>query len=193
MNLPKIQIQQTQAEIGIRQSRPQMTMRQPKAIIDINQPLPEIEIVNEFGKLSIDQSAAFAQADVKHIFERIQEWAQKGEQAALQATAKAAQEGTKLMRIENEGNPIVSIAAEDSVLYPTRGFQIGYVPKSTTDVKHHFERGEFQVKVQSYTPNISIKPQYPIIEIPKWQTDVYLKAKSSISFNVVGGKVDYQY
>ena len=84
----------------------EMTIRQPQADIQYRQ---------KDAKIRIDQSEAFADAGLKPISQHIQEWAAKGRQQALKATAKAAKQGDQLMNIAKGGSDkIERIAKQNS-------------------------------------------------------------------------------
>ncbi|WP_218240882.1 DUF6470 family protein, partial [Pseudomonas sp. 2822-17] len=88
MNLPQVLIETGRAEIGQQNSRPQMTISQRNAIMSVDQDLAgRLHISTTASKLFIDQTEAFADADLKGPLRRVKEDAAKGMQNISQYIA----------------------------------------------------------------------------------------------------------
>ncbi|MEH7342625.1 DUF6470 family protein [Bacillus sp. JJ1532] len=191
MRLPSIQIHATSAKLGIQKTPTTIQMRQPMADMTMRQPHAQIDYQQRDTTIQIDQSEAFADAGLKPISRHIREWAEKGKQQALKATATIAQQGDQMMKIEQGGLVIPQIAKTNSE-DPIREFNIGFMPSSASKVRIHYSSGKFQMDVKQQKPIIKIKPNQPVINVNPGKTNIYLKQKSSISFSVPGLNVDLQ-
>ncbi|SDH64209.1 DUF6470 family protein [Alteribacillus bidgolensis] len=104
MNMPIVEITTTNAELGIKSSRPPFEISQPPADTEINQNLTDtVEISTKAAKVNIDQSEAFADANLISPLQKTKQFAQKANQTATEYTAKKAREGEQLKAIENNG------------------------------------------------------------------------------------------
>ncbi|SFF67999.1 hypothetical protein SAMN05216353_10582 [Halobacillus alkaliphilus] len=114
MSIPKLQIQTTQARLGIVSSPAAQTIRQYKAEQTIEQSEADVSIQQRSGKLTIDQTKAWNNIGLKSIFTRTEETAAKAQQIGMDGISRTAQEGDELMRIENKGDPIATHAAQNA-------------------------------------------------------------------------------
>ncbi len=189
MNLPYLELSSTYAKIGLNIQRPPMTIRQPSADMEIRQTHAEnIQITAENGTLTIDQSEAFASIDHLPPLQRANKFYAKSIPKAHEFIAKMRQEGDRLMKIENGGNPIAEIAGEESKLIDHE-VDLRLAPKPLS-VKIHYEPGEYRVDVKPDRIDINVQKNDPQITIPKWQTEVYVRQKNSLTIRAVGLYVD---
>ncbi|SDH19564.1 hypothetical protein SAMN05192534_102134 [Alteribacillus persepolensis] len=89
MNIPMVEITMTHAKLGMNMSRPPLEIKQRPADIHIEQNFQHtVHISTESASVKIDQSEAFADANMIHPFDRLKQYAEKGKQAALEYAAK---------------------------------------------------------------------------------------------------------
>ncbi|MDE5414044.1 DUF6470 family protein [Alkalihalobacterium chitinilyticum] len=189
MNLPQLHISTNRAEIGIRSQKPAMRIQQPHADLKIDQNYIDIlRISKRASKLHIDQSQAFADANLKNSKQLLSDVVNRGEQKAMQYIAKVAQQGDQLMKIENGDGAIQQIAKSNSQ-FKTYDFNVGMIPRPFS-VKINYDPGETNIQVNRQDVQISVNRNEPRIDIPKWQSQAYLKQKNSISFQAVGINVN---
>ncbi|WP_227937251.1 DUF6470 family protein [Alkalihalobacillus deserti] len=190
MQLTSLNIQQTDARIGLSSSRPGPQIRQQAADMQIRQNHNNlIEISTTASKMHIDQTEAFADANLKSSLRVANEAAARALQQVSSFVAKTAQQGDQLMRIENGTGAITRIAKANSEPTPKQ-FNIGYMPKSADRVKFVFQPAQVNIKARTNETDIIVNRRAPQIEMPKWQSDVYIKQKNQISFEAVGGTVN---
>lgn len=181
MNIPKLQLQTTKAQIGLNIHKPVQKIEQPKADLDLQQPKAKLTIDKTKSQLSIDTFEARESLDLKNARSRIKEMAQKGKQDALDGVARRAQEGDELMRIENGGNPIVEHAKR-------RG------PQSYSSIAIHFlpQPGSVKINYEPSSVNINIEPQKvinntkaikPIHEYKPGSVEIEMLQKPSIKID----------
>ncbi|MGF2617931.1 hypothetical protein FZC84_12880 [Rossellomorea vietnamensis] len=186
MNFPQIRLQSSPASISIQTTPGRMEIQQPPAELYIQQPKAILDIETITGKLTIDQTEAWADMNIKSVFRMAEENAQEGKQAALEATGSAAQDGDELMRIENGGGTIASQAQRNGES-PQYEFNIGWIPR----------HGSVKIQYAPATVNINARPQEvinntriqkPIIEHVSSQVDVSLKQHGTLDIDFEGLK-----
>ncbi|MFZ0370834.1 MAG: DUF6470 family protein [Halobacillus sp.] len=155
MSVPKLQIQTTQAQLGIVSRPASQAIRQYKAQQTIEQPEADVSIHQRSGKLTIDQTKAWNNIGLKSIFTRTEETAEKAQQIWMDGISRTAKEGDELMRIENKGDPIAAHAAQNAQ------FDFSMIPGG---------RPAFDLVDIQYEPapaSISIEPNHPKIQTVK--------------------------
>lgn len=193
MELPSIQIQSVHGKIGLQSQRPPLQIKQPNADLSIHQEhVDTLKISRKASKLSIDQTEAFADAHLKGGLRSFKEFLAKTEQKVSQYMQKKASEANQLLRIENGGDVIPGIAAQNSELYPRRELNVAQMPKPF-QVKVDYQPSELEFQVSRSEPEISVTRREPMINIPKWQTDAYVRQKNQINIQVVGLQVNQQF
>ena len=151
MNLASVQITNIDGQLAARRTPTTLEMKQPMADMTIRQPQAEIQYSQKDAKLLIDQSEAFADAGLKPISRMIQEYAEKGRQQVLKATATMAKQGDQLMNIAKESGTIQRLAKENSE-DPIRDFNIGFIPTSASKVKKTIHSWRITYKNRSKNP-----------------------------------------
>lgn len=174
MNFPQIRLQSQMAKIELTTNPAKQSIQQPGPDLDLQQPPAELHITRTPSKLLIDQTEARADIDLKSIRRRVEEFAKNGYQEWLNGIARRAQEGNELMRIEKKGNPIASISKENSKLYPTYDFNIGFVPKAGS-VKIDFEPTKLDIEWEIKKPINNTTARKPIIDYQPGSVDVRIK------------------
>ncbi|SFA44385.1 hypothetical protein SAMN05192569_100786 [Parageobacillus thermantarcticus] len=183
MQLPQIRLQSTFAKIAIQTTPPVQEIKQPPAELDLQQPPAEMKIETTPAKLTIDQTKAWEDMDLKHIFRRIEEFAQQGYKDWLEGIARVSRQGDELMRIEDGGNPIAEQAKENSE-DPIYDFNIGWIP-SPFSVKINFEPAKVHIDVKVNKPINSTKINKPIINYTPGKVTIDLAQRNSLKIDFV--------
>ncbi|RXJ02284.1 hypothetical protein DS745_07800 [Anaerobacillus alkaliphilus] len=193
MQLPSIQIRSTNAQIGVQSQRPHLHISRGHADITIRQEHAAIDIQTTPARLTINQREAFASANLKHVYRLNEEFAAKGRSNAAQVTAKYAREGDQMMRIENGsgGDIFAHLAKIDSILFTEKQATIAQMPRPFS-VKTNYQPANLNIRFSGGNVTTNANPRETEISHRKWQTDVYLKQKQSISFQAVGINVNQQ-
>ncbi|WP_027409286.1 DUF6470 family protein [Anoxybacteroides tepidamans] len=186
MQLPQIRLESTFAQIAMKTTPPVQEIEQLPAQLEIEQPPAEISIETTPSKLTIDQTKAWEDMDLKHIFRRIEEFAQKGYEDWLEGMARLSEQGDELMRIEDGGNPLADQAKENSE-EPMYEFNIGWVP-SLFSVKTNYEPAKVHIDVKVHHPNIDVKINKPIISYTPGKVNVDLAQRNSLKIDFVNLK-----
>jgi hypothetical protein len=186
MNLPQIRLESTFAKIAIETTPPMLEIEQPPAELDLQQPPAEMKIETTPAKLTIDQTKAWEDMDLKHIFRRIEEFAQQGYEDWLEGMARVSRQGDELMRIEDGGDPIAEQAKENSE-DPMYEFNVGWVP-SHFSVKTNYEPAKVHIDVEVNKPIIKTKINKPIINYTPGKVTINLAERNSLKSDFVNLK-----
>jgi hypothetical protein len=180
VNIPKIRIDSQMGKIGLKINKPLQEIKQPQPVVSIEQPAAELKISNQQGKLTIDQTLARENLDLKSVFKRTEENAQTGYQSVMQYISKSVQEGNELMKIENGGNPIKEQSKrslERSINYDT-----GSIP-SQNSVKISYKPARVNVDIHTHAPNIEARVNKVSHQYTPGTTDVFLQQAPSLKID----------
>ncbi|NGP44938.1 hypothetical protein G4V62_08185 [Bacillaceae bacterium SIJ1] len=183
MDMPRLQIKSTDAQLGIHTTQPQQTIRQPKAEMSIRQPKATVRIQSEPASLQIDQTRAWESMGLFSVRRAIEKSADRGQQSALAFIGDIASAGDELMKIERGGDPLNRQAAEKHFM-PQYEFNIGWIPEPFS-VSIRARRGELSIDVTSHSPQINVEPQKPIHLYEPGSVRTYLKKAPTLSISVV--------
>jgi Tfp pilus assembly protein PilX len=178
MNIPQIRMESTFAKIGIETQSAQLQIQQPHADMSIEQPKAEMMVDRRPSRLTIDQTRAFEDANLKSVSRMIDDAAQAGYQAAMNAIASKAQDGDELMMIEHGFSALPNQAQRNSET-PPADFNIGWIP-SHNSVKINYDPGETNIRWNSQPVKIDVRPNKPIIDYYPGKTNIYLQQKNSL-------------
>lgn len=182
LEFPQLRMESTSAQIGIQTKNASNQIQQPQADLSIEQPKAELSIHTTNSILTIDQSQARADVELKTMTQNIDEFAQKGYQDNLAGIARRVNQGNELMKIENNGNPIASQAKMNSEK-PTKEIAIKFVP-SVGSVKINYEPAKVHIDAEVRKPIINVKANKPIVQYEPGKVDVYLQKKNELKINV---------
>jgi hypothetical protein len=188
MDLPQIRMESDFGKIGLTTQNGYQTIEQPKAEISIRQSKAELNIETTDGKLTINQTKAWEDMDLKHIFRRIEEYAQNGYQDWLSGLARMSQEGDDLMKIESGGNPIAEHAKINSES-PMYDFNIAFIPEHFS-VKTNYQPGNLKIDWRTNSPEIEVKVNKPHIEYIPGKVNGEMKQWPSLYIDFIGLEVD---
>lgn len=181
MNVPQLRLESTNARIGLHTQQPVQEIQQAPADLQIKQPQAELEVNVTPGQLTIDQTEAWADMDLKHISRRIEEFAQRGYEDWLSGLARMSQEGDDLMRVENGGNPIAEHSKMNSES-PIYEFNIGFIPRANS-VKINYHPSEVQLNWKTHKPEIDVKINRPQHQYTPGKVNVSIEQMPSLTIN----------
>lgn len=182
MQVPQIRLQSQQAQIELQTRPATQTIEQPKAQMEIQQPHAELQIHTIPGKLSIDQTEAWEEMDIKSVFRRTEENAQYGKQKAMEGIARIASEGDQLMKIENSRKVIVEQSAQRALENQTFDTNITWIP-SFFSVKTDYQPAEVTIDWNTHQANINVKTQKPIITYQPGEVTARLKQHQALNID----------
>ncbi|MFD2639002.1 DUF6470 family protein [Piscibacillus salipiscarius] len=182
MNLPKLNITQQSAMIGMNKTPGQLSIRQPHAELHISQPPANLKIHRRPSKLTIDQSQAFKELNMVGPVEAIKEAAQEGKQKAAEGVSRIANEGDQLMRIEKGANGVIAQISENNSFNDYQPIQMKWIP-SNFAVKFDYDPGDVQIEANANKPIINATPHQPEIDYQQSKLDIYLQQDNQIDIN----------
>lgn len=188
MDMPQLRIQSRDARLGLNIQQPVQKIEQHKADLSIKQPAAELQMRTKQGKLSIDTTEARADVDLKSIFRRTEEAAQKGYEDWMKGLARMSRQGDELAAIHKKGNPIVRHAKENSKPKQYE-FNIGWIP-SHFSVKVDYEPGDVNINWQTNKPVIDANINKPTLDYTPGKVEGYMKQWPELQIDFVGGKID---
>lgn len=191
MNMAKLEIQQSHIRLDWDVQRPTYSFEPGHAEVEITQQPAEMILNRTPIKLTIDQTQCWADMDLKHISQRIAEAAADGKQSILAYIERVTLEGEQLGAIENTGNTIRQIAANNA--YPkSPQFKYGNVPGNFS-LRFAFTPGELNMdwKIGGATIDVRSVPFHHSYE--KGSITYSIPQRNEMHFQVVGGKLDIGY
>lgn len=188
MSVPQLRMESTKGQIGITTTQPVQEFEQQPADLEIQQPKADLSIETTPGTLTIAQSQAWADMDLKPISKRIEEFAQRGYSDWLDGLSRMAEQGDELMRIENGGQPIADQAKENGE-DPMLEFNIGFVP-SPFSVKTNYEPPKVNIDWQVNRPIIESRINKPIHGYKPGKVQIDMKQWPSLIIDVTGQEID---
>lgn len=160
LRTPQIQMHSHMAQIRIEQTSGKQEIHQPQAEISIQQPRAELSNHTTPSKLTIDQTLAWEDMNLKSIMRLVEQFAEEGEKHAESGIARRAQQGDELMEIENDGNPVVQQAKQNSEA-EQKQLGIIFIP-SRFSIHTDYEPADVQVDVTTHRPEVDNKAMKPV-------------------------------
>lgn len=179
MPISQLQMQSTMARLGHQVTPARQEIVQTPANLSIEQPKADLQINTSPPTLTIDQTQAWEEMNLKSIFRLNEQFSQEGYQAWLEALAANAQEGDQLMRIENGGGAIAQLAKQnsDTPYYESR---LTFIP-STGSVKIQIEPGAIQIDAMPRKPVIQVQTHKPDIQYTPGNVKFYMEQYQSLN------------
>jgi len=184
MYIPQLQMTSQMARIGIQQHMAQLSIEQPKADLKIEQPRADMKMQSTKGKLTIDQSEAWSDLNLMNTPEWNDKMIAESVQKGKDGVARRAEEGARLIKIEDGENVFVQLAIENGHRHP-KTLSIKYVP-SVFAVKNHYEPGEVQIDIQANKPHIDVHINKPIVHFTSWKVDIWMEQYPSLEIDIKG-------
>lgn len=188
MELPQIRIQSTFVKLGLNIEKPIQDIQQPKADISIEQPKAEMEIERVAPSLEMDSFEARADLDLKSVRRRIEEFAQEGYQAWLEAIGRMAQQGDQMMRVYQNKNAIADIAHEKGTdpIYETN---IAFLPRPGS-FHMSYDPGSIEINWTLHKPEIEVTPQKAITNYTPGKVSGYIDNWNDLKIDYTGITID---
>lgn len=185
-----LSIQQTYGQIGLNIQPAQLSIQQPKADLQMDQYLGEVEIEKTPLEIHIDQQQCRNEIGIKDLRTLTADLTQEAREKVIEAIGLIAEAGTRIMRIEDGGNPIVEMAQEIGNPPPV-DFNVDTIPKSRPIIE--FTGGELHFNVQPARTNIQVTPRKPIIEATLPKVQGYMKQWPAVKIEYLGHNLDTRW
>lgn len=172
MYVPQLHMRSVMGKIGIQTTAGQLDLTQSHAQLSIEQPKAEMNMQTKKPVLHIDQSEAWAEAGIKSTERQIQDQAEEGYRAFLEGIERRAMQGTSLMQIEHEGNPIVQ-QAEMNAYKELKQIGLTNIP-GPFSVQFQYDRGALEINVHPQKPIVHADIKQPTSTFTRGHVDVYM-------------------
>lgn len=184
MRLPQIILESQSGTIGLNINKPVQEIEQPKADVSIEQKPAEMIINRQSSKLTIDQTLARENLDLKSVFKRMDDNADLGFQTAMEYIAKVSQEGDELMNIAKvKVNPVLSQA--ERALSSETTFNTGNVP-SQQSVNIDYTPASVDIEWIQHKPDIQLQVNKPVHTYTPGTTEVKMEQYPSLKIDFTG-------
>lgn len=189
MQIPKLQMQSTFAQLGLNIIKPVQEIRQPQAEMNLRQVPATLSIEQARTELQIDSSQARANIGIMTSMQFSDSAASYGQQKALQAIAEKSQEGDRMMRIYTKENAIAAIGKEKGL----RVLEGGYSPPAASadeGVDIHVELKPVRIDVQRNGMSMNPVTKPPELSYTPGKVEPYMLQYNSLKIDVVGSQLD---
>ncbi|CAH0237746.1 hypothetical protein SRABI96_02846 [Peribacillus sp. Bi96] len=183
MQFPQIRLQSNSMKIGLNIEQPVQQIEQKPAVQSIEQPQAILEIHTTPGKLTIDQTKAREDMDLKSLSKRVEEFAQQGYQDWLAGMARRSQQGTELRHIERGGSPLADQAKQNSK-GAEKQFNLGWIP-SHFSVKLDYEPAQVEIEATAQKPIIDAQINTPNHTYTPGSVDVEILQKNALGIDFI--------
>ncbi|WP_102692932.1 DUF6470 family protein [Rummeliibacillus pycnus] len=183
MNIPRLEIHTTRAQIDLKITEAKVDIEQPKAVQDIEQPKGVLEIRTTRGHLEVDSTQAREDLGLYSAPRAIKINAEQALQAVKEGMSRTVQEGNQMMDLKHKGNVISQIAKQRYGPKKVES-EIKFIP-SVDSVKIENTPGTLSI---NYTPSkvkINVQTNKPVITYTPWDVETFLVQKPSITIDVV--------
>ncbi|WP_352231221.1 DUF6470 family protein [Peribacillus sp. SI8-4] len=181
MQIPQIRLQSAPMKIGLDIEQPVQQIEQKAAVQSIEQPQAILEIHTSPGKLTIDQTKAREDMDLKSISKRVEEFAQQGYQDWLAGMARRSQQGTELRHIERGGSPLADQAKQNSK-GAEKQFNLGWIP-SYFSVQLDYEPAQVEIEATAQKPIIDAQINRPEHTYTPGRVNVEILQKNTLDID----------
>lgn len=189
MQIPKLQMQSTFAQLGLNIIKSVQEIRQPQAEMNLRQVPATLSIEQARTELQIDSSQARANIGIMTSMQFSDSAASYGQQKALQAIAEKSQEGDRMMRIYTKENAIAAIGKEKGL----RVLEGGYSPPAASadeGVDIHVELKPVRIDVQRNGMSMNPVTKPPELSYTPGKVEPYMLQYNSLKIDVVGSQLD---
>ncbi|MHB1392774.1 MAG: DUF6470 family protein [Clostridia bacterium] len=181
-----LQINKTDAQMGIRTTNAKLLITQKPAELDIETKPSKLIIHTEHVKVLIDQSECFKERGLKDPFTLIVEAAEEGRRAVLEGIARIADEGSRMAAIENKSDAFAEIALNNS--FDKVDFNVTFIPKSRP--KFEVVGGTVDIQVDEGHIRINAKTNKTVIDVEPGKVEIYMIQHPDIDIKFVGKNID---
>lgn len=189
MQIPKIRMESTFAQLGLNINKPVQEIKQPKAEMNLRQAPATVSIEQGRTILQIDSSQARANIGIMTSMQFSDSSAAYGKQKAMQAIAEKSQEGDRLMRIYTKENAIAEIGREKGL----RVLEGGYTPPAASTDDGVNISAEFKpvvIDVQRNGMRMDPVLRSPELSYTPGKVEPYMIQYNSLKIDVVGSQLD---
>ncbi|WP_408955665.1 DUF6470 family protein [Natroniella sp. ANB-PHB2] len=186
MRIPQLNISQRSGQIGVNKITGsfQMDAQLSEMNVTYDNPRPfqvvgDVEIDNPSAIVEIDRSSFLEDLGIRKFNSYLNFLEEQAHQKVSQGIDQIVQEGERLARIENQGDPIAQIAREK---FDGDRVEIRYNVSSPADI--NITREDLNVDVNQARIRVDLNFSYPQVEARGDKYEVYLAEEPELSIEV---------
>lgn len=179
IKIPKIQIHQQYAKLGMDADKASMEQRQPAATMDLSTTKPQLQMKSPSGELKIDQSRAWDALGCGGILEAMNRIYDQADSLFLQSLQRMVERGNRLAEIHTGVNAIAENASELFLTYPQFNY---YGPASPDNVDIHYTARKPQIEVERGQVNLDVQMNRPELIFQRGKLDIYMLQHGKVEF-----------
>ncbi|MED4586194.1 DUF6470 family protein [Brevibacillus choshinensis] len=183
MQLAKIQMQSTMAQIGFTTRKPELDIQQPQTELNIRQEAAVLEIKQDPGVLSIDSSRAREVMGLRTPLQFSDENFQFAKQQLMSAIGQISEEGDSMRAIEHKGNAIATLAIDKIGIVPTP-LSAPSSPDEGVDIS--FQARPVEITVQRRGMKMEPVRKAPVFSYKAGDVNLYMQKYQQLRIEVVG-------
>ncbi|KUO71294.1 MAG: hypothetical protein APF81_24925 [Desulfosporosinus sp. BRH_c37] len=176
-----ISTQPTRLDYTLRNA--QTNLQSTQAKVQMETTPAKVEISQPRGELTIDMTPCRYSIGLKNITDFAKEYAERGKQIVMEATARIAQEGNQLARIENKSDAVSDIAFDSSL----SEVDITWAPIAPPEI--HYQANPAQFNPTAGKVNYSVQPGTVQGNFQHGSVDIRVTQYPSIEISTVDVKV----
>ncbi|GIP06950.1 hypothetical protein J28TS4_53570 [Paenibacillus lautus] len=177
MNLLRLSIRQTYANIGMESRQGQFQMKSPQGELNVETTPAAMEVQRVPAELTIDSSKAWMALGKGNHLEWLQMVSSQMEQQFLMNVSRIVDEGNRLAQFTKPGNSIADIMAQRVQEKPS----IEYNGTASNDnVRVQYTPVDLQMSWSLHQTNVNYSPQRPEVAYTPGGVDVYIRNQNSL-------------
>jgi len=175
--IPRIQIRQQFAKLGIDADIGRQELRQPPATLTMRTTPRKVTIIYRSPDLVIDQSRAWDALGLGGILEAMTRIRAQAKRVALDGIARIAEKGDRLAAIHLPTNAIADIAQEEA----HRFYEFDYFgPASMDNVDIRFTTYKPEIHFSGGDVNIDVRVNRPVHNYYRGKLDIYMQQYAKV-------------
>lgn len=171
VDIPRIQIHPTHAQLRIDGDLGQYDMKQPRPTFEIETTPATQEIRQPRGEMDINQDKAWDALGLGNNLETMLRIYSQAPNIALQGIAKIVENGNRMAAIHLKANVIADMASEVRVSFPEFNYQ-GDASYDNVDIFYTAQKAE--INAERGQINLNAKFNMPEINYNRGKLDIYM-------------------
>lgn len=188
MNIPRLSMTSTTAQLGIQRTPEVKDIENPKGFsLELRTTHPTLRVEGTLPRVQIDQYQSFADAGLKNALDLSKENSSYALGQLLQGMGTIAAQGTELTNIHTRVNVIAEQAIENAYDQFIRTFDIGTVPRSRPNID--LIRGELDIQVQEGSIENTSTVRRPVNNYRQGKVSLYMERYNNLTIEVINTQV----
>jgi len=185
MTIPELQIRQQYCRINLETVKPVLQIRQRKADLKISQPAARLEINKRDTKVEIDNYPPRRDLNLRNITDFRRQILQLARERTMEAIARYAENGDRLMRIEDKSNTLYSVIVSENAL-EEKELTLGWL----SNPRFNVIPGELKIEFKERKVDLQAERRPPEYHFISGRVNINIEQYNQIQISLKGDKVD---